>query len=134
MTINTLNRRLWLRKIIHCRQPFSLLATFVLLLRQPLGGLPSQKLSRSIGKFDFAEDRTPDQLTMRAMRCHCAKQPLVYPTRQISTISRHAGNRTQIVKEKVVCSKNEKNQASKSARCGIRAHAHHPEPDLSQTS
>ena len=34
------------------------------------------------------------------MRCHCAKQPLVYPTRQISTFSRHAGNRTQIGKEK----------------------------------
>ena len=34
------------------------------------------------------------------MRCHCAKQPLVYPTRQISTFSRHARNRTQIVKEK----------------------------------
>ena len=37
---------------------------------------------------------------MRAMRCHCAKQPLVYLTRQIFTFSRHAGNRTQIVKEK----------------------------------
>ena len=29
---------------------------------------------------------------MRAMRCHCAKQPLVYLTRQIFTFSRHAGH------------------------------------------
>ena len=40
LTNNTLNRRLWLRKIIHCRQPLVFSATFVLLLRQPLGGLP----------------------------------------------------------------------------------------------
>jgi hypothetical protein len=53
--------------------------------------------------------------------------------KKISTFSRHAGNRTQIVKEKRRL-KNEKNQASKSGRCGIRAHAQRLEPDFSQTS
>ena len=35
------NLRLWLRRIIHCRQPLSFgAATFALLFRQPFGGLP----------------------------------------------------------------------------------------------
>ena len=57
---------------------------------------------KSVGrKIVLCWESNPDQSIMRAKRCHCAKQPLVYPTRQISGHVQE-GEITQrlIVKEK----------------------------------
>ena len=98
------------------------------------GNLASQKVSRSGGKFDFAGNRT--RISRPREQCAATALNNLWCIRhaRFPHFQDTAGIEPRLPKKNVVCSKDKKHQAAKSARCGIRAHAQRLEPDFSQTS